>query len=82
MDPFSENATNLQRKLLFQLVFLNEDENQSVEVEEVEEIDFVELKKRLDEGKSVFITTKENEKIEILNIGEQGADRERRKRGA
>ena len=51
---------------LFQLVYLG-DEAQNVEVEEVEEIDFAKLKAWLDEGKSVFITRKESEKIELFN---------------
>jgi len=70
-SPFSPKGWSLQtpqlqkleKRPLFQLVFLGNDEDQSVEVKETEEIDFEELKARLEEGKSVFITTKESEKI-------------------
>jgi len=47
---------------LFQLFFLKNDEDQSIEVLEVEEIDFTEVKKRLDQGESVFITRKRKQK--------------------
>ena len=51
-------------KPLFQLFFLRDNENQSVEVEEVEQIDFREVKKHLENGESVFITLKRKEKLE------------------
>jgi len=47
-----------EEKPLFQLFFLRDDEGQSVEVKEVEEIDFDEVEKRLERGESVFITRK------------------------
>ena len=70
-SPFSPKGWSLQtpqlqkpeKRPLFQLVFLGNDEDESVEVKETEEIDFEELKARLEEVKSVFITTKESEKI-------------------
>ena len=49
---------------MFQLLFLKNDENQSVEVEEVEKIDFRKVKEHLEQGESVFITTKRKEKAE------------------
>ena len=51
-------------KSMFQLLFLKNDENQSVEVEEVEKIDFRKVKEHLEQGESVFITTKRKEKAE------------------
>jgi len=54
----------LEEKQLFQLVFLSDDENQSVEVEEVEEINFAEVRARLEHGDSIFITRRENEKMD------------------
>jgi hypothetical protein len=45
-------------KPLFQLLFLRNDENQTVMVEEVEEINFGKVKERLEQGDSVFITLK------------------------
>lgn len=56
---------------LFQLVFLSQDEDQSVEVKEVQEVDFEELKTRLERGESVFITTKGNEKIELIELDKE-----------
>jgi len=52
-----------EEKILFQLFFLKDDEEQSVEVVEVEEIDFREVKRRLKQGESVFITCKRMEKL-------------------
>ena len=53
-----------EEKELFQLFFLRNDENQSVEVEEVKEIDFRKVKEHLEQGESVFITFKRKEKVE------------------
>jgi len=44
---------------LFQIFFLLDDEDQSVEVVEVKEIDFQEVVSRLKYGESVFITHKD-----------------------
>ncbi len=63
--PSSSNARDFTRRMLFQLVYLG-DEDQNVEVEEVDEIDFGRLKTRLNEGKSVFITRRQSEKIELF----------------
>jgi hypothetical protein len=53
-----------EEKLLFQLFFLKNDENQSVEVVEVEEIDFAEVKRHIEQGESVFITRKRKQKLD------------------
>jgi hypothetical protein len=58
---------------LFQLFFLNDDEDQSVEVEEVEEIDFTEVKKHIERGESVFITRKRGEKLDASLVTEENA---------
>ncbi|HDQ05906.1 MAG TPA: hypothetical protein ENN36_04175 [Candidatus Bathyarchaeota archaeon] len=47
---------------MFQIFFLSQDQNQSVEVVETEEIDFEEIVERLKMGESVFIKNK-NQKI-------------------
>jgi hypothetical protein len=47
---------------VFQLFFLLNNENQDIEVVEVEEIDFTEVKKRFEKGESVFITRKRKQK--------------------
>ncbi len=56
---------------LFQLFFLKDDQNQSVEIEEVEEIDFTEVKKRIERGESVFITRKREEKLDASLVAEE-----------
>jgi len=47
----------------FQLIFLKDDKDQSVEVVEVEKIVFTEVEKRLERGESVFITRKQKKKM-------------------
>ncbi|MDH5419873.1 MAG: hypothetical protein OEX06_06035, partial [Candidatus Bathyarchaeota archaeon] len=58
---------------LFQLFFLKNDEDQSVEIEEVEEIDFTEVKKHIERGESVFITRKRGEKLAASLVAEENA---------
>jgi len=57
-----------EEKPLFQLFFLKNDEDQSVEVEE---IDFTEVKKRLERGESVFITRKRKQKLDLSQIASE-----------
>ena len=52
-----------EEKPRFQLFFLKDDEDQSVEVEEVEEINFREVEERLKQGESVFIKRKSKQKL-------------------
>jgi len=62
-------------KLLFQLFFLKDDEDQNVEVVEGEEIDFREVKKHLKQGESVFITCKREQKLDPnLIVSEKATD--------
>ena len=49
---------------LFQIFFLSQDQNQSVEVVETGEIDFGEIIERLKMGESVFIKNKNSEILE------------------
>jgi len=62
-----------EEKPRFQLFFLKDDEDESVEVEEVEEIDFGEVKKRLKQGESVFITSKRKQKLNMSLIAKEDA---------
>ena len=48
---------NIEEKPLFFFIFLKNDEDQSVEVKDVK-VDFAEVEKRLEGGKSVFISRK------------------------
>jgi len=61
-----------EEKPLFQLFFLKDDEDRSVEVEEVEEINFEEVRKRLEQGESVFITHKGKQRLNTTLVAEKG----------
>ncbi len=52
----------IEEKPLFQLLFLRNDMNQSVEIVEAEEIDFEEVRKSIELGESFFITWKPKSK--------------------
>jgi len=56
---------NKKKSASLQLFFLKNDENQNVEVVEVDEIDFEEVKSRLEKGESVFITQKQEQKSDV-----------------
>ena len=60
-----------EEKSRFQLFFLKDDEDQSVEVEEVEEIDFRKVKGRLEKGESVFITRKRKQKLKAKLVARE-----------
>lgn len=53
----------LEKRQPFQILFLKDDENQSVEVKEIEEIDLAEIKTHLEQGESIFITRKSEPKL-------------------
>jgi len=56
---------NKKKENPLQLFFLKNDETQNVEVVEVDEIDFEEVKSRLERGESVFITRKREQKSDM-----------------
>ena len=56
---------NKKKDTSLQLFFLKNDETQNVDVVEVNEIDFEELKSRLEKGESVFITRKQEQKSDM-----------------
>lgn len=47
----------------FQVLFLRNDDSQDVEVHEVKEVDFLTIQERLEHGESVFITSKNSQKL-------------------
>ena len=57
-----------KKELTFQVFFLKNDEDQSVEVVETEEINFEEVKRRIKHGESVFITHKQEPKTRTSRI--------------
>ena len=60
-----------EEKLLFQLFFLKNNDDLSVEVEEVEEIDFTEVKKHIEQGESVFITHKRKQEFSTTLVARE-----------
>jgi hypothetical protein len=60
-----------EERPVFQLFFLKDNESQSVEIVEIEEIDFRGVKERLEQGESVFITLKRKEKVETRLVKEE-----------
>jgi hypothetical protein len=56
---------NKKKETPFQLFFLKNDENQNVEVIELNEINFEEVKSHLERGDSVFITRKREQTSEM-----------------
>ena len=53
---------------MFQLFFLIDNENQDIEVVQARKIDSTEVKKRLEKGKSIFITRKRKQKWEPISV--------------
>jgi hypothetical protein len=47
----------------FQVVFLRNDCSQEVEVHEAEQVDFLKIQEHLERGESVFITSKNSQKL-------------------
>ncbi len=47
----------------FQILYLRNDASQKVEVDEVNEVDFFTVQERLEKGESVFITSKNIQKL-------------------
>ncbi|MCW4010675.1 MAG: hypothetical protein NWF05_08655 [Candidatus Bathyarchaeota archaeon] len=47
----------------FQVFFLRNDDSQAVEVHETGRVDFITVQQHLERGESVFITSKESQKV-------------------
>jgi len=56
---------NKEKEAPFQLFFLKNDSTQNVEVIELDEVDFEEVKSHLERGDSVFITRKQKQKSDM-----------------
>jgi len=50
---------------IFQVLLLNNDASQEVEVQEANEVDFLRVQEHLKQGGSVFITSKNSQKLNI-----------------
>jgi hypothetical protein len=62
---------NKEKRAPFQLFFLKDAQNQVNDSVEVNEIDFEEMKKRLENGESVYITSKRGQKPNVKFIAYQ-----------
>ncbi len=51
----------------FQVLFLRNDDSQEVEVQEVNKVDFTAVQEHLDQGESVFITSRSTQKLKAPN---------------
>jgi hypothetical protein len=60
-----------EEKPLFQLFFLKDDEEQSIEVEEVEKINLIEVENRLKQGESIFITLKRKQEANTISVAKE-----------
>jgi hypothetical protein len=64
----NEIMKDLGQKSLFHVFFLKNDEEKSVKIDEVEDIDFDEIKTHLERGESIFITHGEKPDFKIPNL--------------
>jgi len=64
---------NKKKEAPFQLFFLKNDATQNVEVTELNEINFEELKSRLENGESIFITRKQTQNSDMNFIAYEEA---------
>ena len=58
------NEIKKEKPLVFQVLLLNKDDNQ-VEVQEADHVDFVNVQRHLKRGGSVFITSKNGQKLVV-----------------
>ena len=68
VDDILEIDDYIEEKRPFRLFFLKNDEDQSVEVAEVEEINFTEVEKRLKGEESVFISSKSRQHLGLRQV--------------
>ena len=59
----SSVETMLSPRITYQLLFLRNDKRQTVYVDEVDTVDFDSVKKHLEHGESVFITSRTEQKL-------------------
>ena len=60
-----------EEKPLFRLFILKDDEDWSVDVVDVEDINFRKVKKNLEQGDSVFITLKRNQELKMSLVARE-----------
>lgn len=57
--------SNKAKSRVFQVMLLHNDASQDVEVQEADEVDFLSVQSHLKQGGSVFITSKNSQKIKM-----------------
>jgi hypothetical protein len=67
MKTMLKNLTEVkkERAQVFQVLLLNNDASEEVEVQEAEQVDFLKVQKHLKHGGSVFITSKNSQKLPL-----------------
>jgi hypothetical protein len=58
-------AVKKEKPRVFQVLLLDNDDDEDVEVQEAEQVDFVGVEKHLAHGGSVFITSKRSQKVSL-----------------
>ena len=56
---------NSDKTQMFQVLLLRNDASQEVEIQEANEVDFLKVQEHLKQGGSVFITSKNSQKLNI-----------------
>ena len=78
-------ATQLKKKTkpsVFQVLLLDNDDSEDVEVQEAKQVDFCQVKAHLKNGGSVFITSKDTQKLTYPKTkAQQNYNRSRRNYG-
>jgi hypothetical protein len=63
-ETTTQSTVSSDYSLMFQVFFLSQDKNQSVEIVETNKLDYGEITYRLKSGESVFIKNKNQETLE------------------
>jgi len=76
-------ANKKAKNTLFQVLLLDNDSTDEVEVQEAEQVNFVQVKEHLRNGGSVFITSKASQKMHLPRaMAQRNYSRSRRTYGA
>jgi hypothetical protein len=60
-----------EKSRVFQVLLLHNDASQDVELQEVEEVDFLSVQDHLKQGGAVFITSKNSQKLKVPMVKEK-----------
>ncbi len=65
-DEIGDIENYIEEKPLYYLFFLRNDEDLGVEVKEASDVDYIQVKKRLENGESVFISRKNPQDLDAI----------------